>query len=116
MNKVQVIIAGKQYTIMGEESEEYIQKVGLFVNKKIKQIENISNSNFNTTMVYTLSAVDIADELFKEKEKTFMLEGKTLALERQLKEFNQKIKKLESTIKQQKEVNSKLDVDDFNEE
>jgi cell division protein ZapA len=33
-NKVNVRIAGKDYTLVGTESDEYIQKVGLYIDKR----------------------------------------------------------------------------------
>ena len=33
-NKVYVRIAGKDYTLMGVESDEYIQKIGMYIDKK----------------------------------------------------------------------------------
>ena len=34
-NKIEVIISGRVYTLMGEESQEYIQKVAWYIDKKM---------------------------------------------------------------------------------
>jgi len=42
-NKVEVRIAGKDYTLVGCESEEYIQKVALYIDKKMTEIMRMNN-------------------------------------------------------------------------
>ncbi|MBN2853593.1 MAG: cell division protein ZapA [Clostridia bacterium] len=108
MNKVKLSILGKDYLIVGTESDEYIQKVGLYVDKKLKQVEELGDSKLSTVMVAVLGATNIADEFFKERDKSTNLKGRTLALEKQLREFNQKIKNLENKVERLTEENSNL--------
>lgn len=108
MNKVKLSILGKDYLIVGTESDEYIQKVGLYVDKKLKQVEELGDSKLSTLMVAVLGATNIADEFFKERDKSTNLKGRTLVLEKQLREFNQKIKNLENKVERLSEENSNL--------
>lgn len=63
-NRVEVRIAGKEYTIIGTENDEYIQKIALYVDRKMGEITK-SNNNLSTSMVAVLTAVNLADELYK---------------------------------------------------
>lgn len=66
-NKVDVRIAGKDYTLKGIESEEYIQKIALYIDKKINEITRVSNK-LSTSMASVLTAVNVADDYFKSHE------------------------------------------------
>ncbi|MCX7749216.1 MAG: cell division protein ZapA [Clostridia bacterium] len=63
-NKVDIRIAGKDYTLVGTESDEYIQKVGLYIDKKMNEIMR-NNSRLSTSMAAVLTAINIADDYFK---------------------------------------------------
>ena len=66
-NKVNVRIAGKDYTLVGSEPEEYIQKVALYVDKKLNTIMN-QNSKLNYLYGICLTAINVADDYFKARE------------------------------------------------
>lgn len=71
-NKVVVRIAGKDYTLVGSESDEYIQKIGLYIDRKMVEILRM-NSRLSTSMAAVLTAVNIADDLFKALESESQL-------------------------------------------
>jgi len=85
-NKVEVRIAGKDYTLVGSESEEYIQKIALYMDKKINEIMRI-NSKLSTSMASVLSAINVADDYFKAYENV-------LSLSKELKEAKDEIERL----------------------
>lgn len=66
-NKVDVRICGMDYTLVGTESDEYIQRVALYVDKKMNEIMRC-NSSLSTSMAAILSAVNVADDLHKASE------------------------------------------------
>lgn len=66
-NRVEVRIAGKDYTLMGQETDEYMQKVGLYVDKKMNEIMRL-NSRLSTSMAAVLTALNVADDFFKVRE------------------------------------------------
>lgn len=63
-NSTKVKIAGAEYTITGYETEEYMQKVGIYVDKKMNEIRQ-KCFNLDTSMIAVLTAVNIADENLK---------------------------------------------------
>lgn len=66
-NKVVIRIASKDYTLIGVESDEYIQKVGLYIDKKMNEIL-IRNNRLSTSLAAVLTALNVADDFFKSRE------------------------------------------------
>lgn len=66
-NKVELRIAGKDYTVVGVEPEEYIQRVGHYIDKKMTDVMRASN-NLSTSLVAVLTAINVGDDLFKCRE------------------------------------------------
>jgi len=64
--KTIVRICGSDYTLVGTESEEYIQKVCLYVDKKMRSVA--TNPHLNKIKVAVLSAINISDEYHKMKD------------------------------------------------
>ena len=62
-NHVVVTICGEDYTFVADESAAYMQKVGSYVNDKMAEI--LENSKVGRIDAAVLTAVNIADELFK---------------------------------------------------
>lgn len=63
-NKVTVTIAGKGYTVLSSETEEYVQKVAQHLDKKISEIAYL-NSQLTVQMSIILAAINVTDEYFK---------------------------------------------------
>ncbi len=63
-NRVEVKIAGKEYALKGTESEEYIQRIALYIDKKMSEILR-RNNKLSTQMAAVLTAVNVADDYFK---------------------------------------------------
>ncbi|SKC43607.1 cell division protein ZapA [Maledivibacter halophilus] len=63
-NKVIVKILGQEYTIVGDESREFMQRVSNYVDDKMLEIAE-KNKKFSTAMVAVLTAINIGDEYFK---------------------------------------------------
>jgi cell division protein ZapA len=72
-NKVEVRIGGKAYTLVGVEADEYIQRVALYIDRKMNEILR-GNSNLSTSMVAVLTAINVADDYFKAHEKEVYFE------------------------------------------
>ena len=89
--RVDVLIAGKTYTISGYESDEYIQRVGLYVDRKMNEVLR-SNNTLSTSIAAVLTALNVADDYYKahENELNFKKEIVTskLEIERLLEENN----------------------------
>lgn len=69
-NKVEVIIGGNIYALQGEESQEHIQKVAGLIDKQIASIQKANvRTNLNTSKIYMLTALNVANEYIKTKEE-----------------------------------------------
>lgn len=63
-NRVIVKILGQEYTIVGDEPREFMQRVSNYVDDKMNEIA-AKNKKFSTAMVAVLTAINIGDEYFK---------------------------------------------------
>lgn len=71
----EVIIGGKVFTLSGYESEEYLQKIALYINNKMAEYNKIDS--FRRQSVDTrgvLMQLNIADDYFKAKKQISVLE------------------------------------------
>ena len=64
MNTVTVKINGMEYNLKGKEDDEYLLKVSEYVDGKFKEVSS-NNNKLSISSVAVLSALNIADELFK---------------------------------------------------
>ena len=65
---IRVTIFGEEYSIKGDSDIKTTQKVAEFVNQKMSEVQNGVPSR-DKSKVAILSAMNIAEELFKYKEK-----------------------------------------------
>jgi cell division protein ZapA len=77
--KAVVTIGNKQYTIVGLESQEYISKVGKYIDGKMKELIK-SDSALTIEEAAILTAINVADDYFKEKENSDSLRGEVAKL------------------------------------
>ena len=71
----EVIIGGKVFTLSGYESEEYLQKVALYINNKVNEygkVDSFRKLPLDTQNV--LLQLNIADDYFKAKQQIASLE------------------------------------------
>ncbi len=66
--KTTVRINGQEYVLAGEEPEEYMHEVAIYVDKKMSEIAK-KYDKLSTSMVAVLASINIADELLKERRK-----------------------------------------------
>ncbi|EGD47850.1 protein of unknown function DUF710 [Ruminiclostridium papyrosolvens DSM 2782] len=101
-NKVVIRIAGKDYTLVGSEPDEYIQRVGLYIDKKMNEIM-LRNSSFSTSLAAVLTAINVGDDYFKSR-------GREISLEKEKDELVSEMEKLKSEVEQLREQNQELTV------
>jgi len=66
-NSTTVEIFGREYKIKGVADDEYIQRVARFVDEKMREVS--SGSSYPTQdRLAILTALNIADELFQERD------------------------------------------------
>ncbi|WP_273326570.1 cell division protein ZapA [Vallitalea guaymasensis] len=98
-NNTKVIIGGNVYTLSGDESEEYIQRVALYINNKLDELKASENGQFlNTRLMSILLAINIADDYFKTKEGTVNLEKSFKLKDELILEKEREIERLQETI------------------
>ena len=97
MNTVTVVINGIEYNLRGKEDERYLSEVAAYVDTKIREISG-SNKKLSTSSAAVLTAVNIADELFKcdleignITKKKNSLEERHLTLKERLRELKVEI-------------------------
>ncbi len=75
-NEADVIIGGKNYTLSGYESEEYLQKVAFYINGKISDFKKSDVFRRQAADVQaTLIQLNIADDYYKAKKQCDELES-----------------------------------------
>lgn len=110
-NKVEVRIAGKDYTLAGVESDEYIQKIGLYIDKKMNEIMK-QNNKLSTSMIAVLTALNVADDFFKTHESEANLKKELKQLHENMDELRGEKKSLidENTFLHNKTTSLQLEL------
>lgn len=98
-NRVTVNICGEDYTLVAEEAPSYMQKVGGYVDTKLGELLN--SAKVGRTDAAVLTAVNIADELFKERESSENLRA-------QLKEYLEEANRAKNEVSELKREVFKL--------
>lgn len=84
-NETEVLIGGKIYVLSGHESEEYMQKIAMYINGKISEYSGIdAYKNLSVDYKNVLLQLNIADEYFKAMSRVEELEQELEAKEREL--------------------------------
>lgn len=109
-NKVIIRIAGKDYTVVGVEAEEYIQRVGLYIDKKMNEILKV-NQKLSTSMAAVLTAVNVADDFFKASENELRQKNEIDRLREELKQLREEKKQLTQENTAVASTNSRLQIE-----
>lgn len=99
-NKVELRIAGKDYSIVGTEPVEYIHRIGHYVDKKMTDIMRSSNK-LSTSLAAVLTAINVSDDFFKSYESE-------QSLKKELKKVTEQLEKLKEENAELKQENSSL--------
>ncbi len=117
---VQVLLGGKVYTLSGYESEEYLQKIALYVNNKMSELNQLPGyKRMGSDMQKTLLELNMADDYYKarkrigeleadmeEKDKAeYDLKHELISVQIQLEESSKNVEKLKDEINElQKQI------------
>lgn len=108
--ETEVIINGKQYSIIGYESEEYLQRVASYINSKYAEMRSQKwYKDMNPDMRAVFMQINIADDYFKLKQQFSELTDETedrdneiyklkhdlIAAQGDIQELQRKIEKLQ---------------------
>ena len=97
-NRITVSVQGRDYTLLAVEDAAYVQRVAAYVDGKLAEL---GGSGLSQTDCAVLTALNIADERFKEQEN-----GE--ALRRQIKELLEESAKLKGELSEAKREIFKL--------
>ena len=84
---VEIKIMGQTYTVKTDTEEDYIQEVARYVHEKMDEVLKKTKS-VSTLNVAILTALNIADDLLKEREKR---RGLLQEVEKKSKDLAEKI-------------------------
>ena len=79
-NKAVVTVHGREYTLVGAEPPEYMQRVAAYVDRRMSEISY--SSSLSDERLMALTALNLADELLKSKDEVSAIR-KELTLMRQ---------------------------------
>lgn len=84
MQKIKTIvnIGGKEYTICGTDSEDYMHRVAIKVNGKLDEIKK-ANPNLNNVELVMLTCINLADEYMKTADELALTRRELSALKQQ---------------------------------
>ena len=110
-NKVELRIAGKDYTVVGTEPEEYIQRVGHYIDRKMCDIMRTSNQ-LSTSLAAVLTAINIGDDYLKCRESEAGLKKELKILQDDLENLKEERQRLtqENTALSAMNANLKLEL------
>ena len=65
---IKVEIYGSEYRIKGDADGEYIKRVAAYVDERMRQVSQLTTDSA-ASKIAILAAINIADELFKERSQ-----------------------------------------------
>src|SRR5690554_5030733 len=92
-SKTNVLINGVEYTLVHQEAEEYIQRIVLYLNNKIADVQR-GSLKFKQSMELVLAAINITDELFKSQKNYMTLKNELNRLMDEYEDLKQSDKEL----------------------
>jgi len=90
--KTVIRLLGNDYHIESENSEEFIQKIGFYVNKMFSEVAE-RNSRLSTNMIAVITSLNIAEETLKLQEENKELSAQLSATVDMLSEKEFELKK-----------------------
>lgn len=99
-NKLQVRICGQEYTLVSDESREYMLETADYVDRKMIEVKNM-NGRLSTAMAAILVALNVTDDMQKENKHA------KEELAKKDEEIELLRKKLESAVKQINDLQAK---------
>lgn len=106
--RIEVNIGGYEYKLMGEESEEHMQQVAMYIDEKIRQVQKMTSAqSLSRDYVAVLASINVADDFLK------LLEHVQIQQER-MEELTQKSKELEDKLDEYQDELMSLEQENLN--
>ncbi|MCL2610282.1 MAG: cell division protein ZapA [Defluviitaleaceae bacterium] len=88
LNSVKVVIDGQVHELVSEDDPAYVQKIAAYIDTKIKEIHRQKNNGYiNHRMKTLFISLNIADDLFKERQINSELKTEMSELTESLSEY-----------------------------
>lgn len=95
--KITVKIQGIDYTIVSRESDEYMQRVGLLVDKKMHEITEMA-PHLSTALAATLTAINLADDYYKAEQTLDGVRSQVTEYDSQVRANKQQLEEYKSEM------------------
>ena len=106
-NRVKISIDGKNFTLVGEETEEHMRQVAAYIDEKMTEVRQKAVAvTLDSSLAYVLTSINVADDYFKEKAYVAELEGRLAGMEARVQALTDK---LEEAEKAREDAENKLD-------
>lgn len=91
-NSTQALIGGKVFTLSGYESEEYLQKIAIYINNKMVDLNKTDGyKRLSPDVQSTLLEINIADDFYKAKQQVSTLEGEMKKKDKELYDLKDEV-------------------------
>lgn len=112
MNDTDVLIDGRKYTICGFESDEYLQKVASYINRKFAEFKKKDYySRLDLDLRNVLLAINIADDYYKAKKKASEYHSECELKDKMVLDMKHEIIDLQEQLKKSEEKREKVESD-----
>ncbi|MDR1135688.1 MAG: cell division protein ZapA [Clostridiales Family XIII bacterium] len=88
MERAKVKIYGQEYTVSGDKTQEYIERVAAYVDERMRQMASLLPSG-SVSELAALAALNIADELFSSWNVNDELKGRSEQMENDTQHYIQ---------------------------
>lgn len=109
-NSIKVLIGGKIITLTGYESEEYLQKVALYMDSKITELSELPGySRQPMETKHTLLSLNISDDYFKAKKQAEIFEQDLKTKDQEMYDLKHELISLQVELDNVKTKNRELE-------
>ena len=106
----EVIIGGKVFTLSGYESEEYLQKVALYMDSKITELSSLPGySRQPMETKHMLLSLNISDDYFKAKKQAEVFEQDLKAKDQEMYDLKHELISLQVELDNAKAQSKELE-------
>ena len=107
-NVTEVVIAGKIISISGEEDVAYMTEVAAFINDKLSELQKMDNyGKLSAEHKQIMIGMNLADEYFREKKKTQILEAELELKDKELYSLKHELINLQLDLEKLQKEKSK---------
>lgn len=107
-NVTEVVIAGRIISISGEEDVAYMTEVAAFINDKLLELQKMDNyGKLSAEHKQIMLGMNLADEYFREKKKTQILESELELKDKELYSLKHELINLQLDLEKLQKEKSK---------